>query len=66
MASPVAAGNQTVVGSTDGDLYLIDATGRVLTKSRLAEGGTQASAALDAQGVVVGSARGVHAFRFAR
>ena len=66
VASPVAAGSRTVVGSTDGDLYLLDATGRVLTRSRLAEGGTQASAALDAQGVVVGSARGVHAFGFAR
>ena len=38
------------MGSTDGDLYLLDATGRVLTKNRLAEGGTQASAALDAPG----------------
>jgi outer membrane protein assembly factor BamB len=66
VASPVAAGSRTVVGSTDGDLYLLDGRGQVLTKSRLAEGGTQASAALDAQGVVVGSARGVHAFGFAR
>jgi eukaryotic-like serine/threonine-protein kinase len=66
VASPVAAGSRTVVGSTDGDLYLFDATGRVLTKARLGEGGTQASAALDAQGVVVGSARGVHAFGFDR
>jgi outer membrane protein assembly factor BamB len=66
VASPVAAGSRTVVGSTDGDLYLLDAKGSVLTKRRLAEGGTQASAALDAKGVVVGSARGVHAFGFDR
>lgn len=66
VASPVAAGSRTVVGSTDGNLYLLDATGRVLTRSRLAEGGTQASAAVDAKGVVVGSARGVHAFGFAQ
>ena len=66
VASPVAAGSRTVVGSTDGDLYLFDATGRVLTQARLAEGGTQGSAALDSQGVVVGSTRGVHAFGFDR
>jgi outer membrane protein assembly factor BamB len=62
VASPVAAGDRTVVGSTDGDLYMLDAAGRVVARSRLAEGGTHASAALDAHGIVVGSARGVHAF----
>jgi len=66
VASPVATGSRTVVGSTDGDLYLFDAVGRVVTKTHLAVGGTQASAALDPQGVVVGSARGVHAFGFDR
>ena len=66
VASPVAAGDRTVVGSTDGDLYLLDHSGRVLARMRLAEGGTQGSAALDPQGVVVGSARGVHAFGLVR
>ncbi|HSD27328.1 MAG TPA: PQQ-binding-like beta-propeller repeat protein [Vicinamibacteria bacterium] len=66
VASPVAGGDRTVVGSTDGDLYVLDGSGRVLARSRLAEGGTQASGALDAQGLVVGSTRGVHAFALAR
>jgi outer membrane protein assembly factor BamB len=66
VASPVAIGSRTVVGSTDGDLYLFDAVGRVVTRTRLTEGGTQASAALDSRGVVVASARGVHAFGFQR
>jgi outer membrane protein assembly factor BamB len=66
VASPVAAGDRTVVGSTDGDLYLLDGSGRVLARMRLGEGGTQGSAALDTHGVVVGSARGVHAFGLVR
>jgi outer membrane protein assembly factor BamB len=65
VASPTAAGGGTIVGSTDGDLYLLGPEGQVLTRTRLAEGGTQSSAACDAAGLVVGSARGVHAFRLA-
>jgi len=62
VASPTAFGALAAVGSTDGDFYLFDAQGRVVSRTRLAEGGTQSSAAADAQGAVVGSARGVHAF----
>jgi hypothetical protein len=62
VASPTAFGTLAAVGSTDGDFYLFDPQGRVVTRARLAEGGTQSSAAGDAMGAVVGSARGVHAF----
>jgi outer membrane protein assembly factor BamB len=65
VASPVASGGRFLVASTDGDLYLLDDHGRVLGTATLAPGGIASSPAVDAELVVVGSARGLHALRLA-
>jgi outer membrane protein assembly factor BamB len=63
VSSPVALGDRFLAASTDGQLYLFDATGRVLARLSVAAEGVQSSPALDATGLVVGSGRGLHAFR---
>jgi hypothetical protein len=63
VSSPVAAGDRVLAASTDGDLFLLGADGQVLAQSRLAAEGVQSSPALDGDLVVVGSGRGLHAFR---
>lgn len=63
VSSPVAAGAFVIAASTDGALYLLDETGRVLDRQQLSAGGIQSSPALDASDVVVGSAEGVHLVR---
>jgi outer membrane protein assembly factor BamB len=64
VSSPVALGELLVAASTDGALYLLDATGRVLTRTAVASEGIQSSPAADDAVLLLGSARGVHAFRF--
>jgi outer membrane protein assembly factor BamB len=61
VASSVAVGDRFFVGSTDGDVYLLDAAGSVLQRSTAAEGGVQSSAAVDGELVIFGSSRGLHA-----
>lgn len=63
VGSAVALGDRVLIGSTDGDLYLLDAGGRILARASLSPQGIQSSPALDADGLVVGSGRGLHAFR---
>ena len=64
VASPVAAGDRFLVGSTDGGLYLIGSDGQVLQRSDLAASGVQSSAALGADPIAfVGSGDGLHALR---
>jgi outer membrane protein assembly factor BamB len=63
VSSPLAAGDRLLVLSTDGDLVMVDGSGQVLARCPLAAEGSQSSPALDGDTVVVGSARGVHAFR---
>jgi hypothetical protein len=52
-----------IAASTDGSVYLLDASGRVLDRQPLAAGGIQSSPALDGADVVIGSAEGVHLLR---
>ena len=47
VSSPAAAGAFVIAGSTDGLLYLLDESGRVLDRQALATGGIQSSPALD-------------------
>jgi hypothetical protein len=54
------------VGSTDGALYLVAASGDVRQRLVLAKGGVASSPAVDADVVYVGSAEGVHALRAGR
>jgi outer membrane protein assembly factor BamB len=64
VASAVAAGERFLVGSTDGELYLIDRSGTVVERARLSGKGIQSSAALDLAGTAfVGSGTGLHALR---
>jgi hypothetical protein len=63
VASPVAAGKQLIVGSTDGALYVLDLAGRVLQRQPLSPRGVQASAAVDASSLFIGSADGLHALK---
>jgi outer membrane protein assembly factor BamB len=63
VSSPVALPDRFLAASTDGQLYLIDAEGRTLAKLAVAAEGIQSSPALDEHGVVIGSGRGLHAFR---
>ena len=64
VSSPVAVGRERfLAASTDGQLYLFDATGRTLARLPVAAEGIQSSPALDAAGVVIGSGRGLHAVR---
>jgi len=64
VSSPLAIGDRFLAASTDGYLYLFDATGQVLARLAVATGGIQSSPAIDAAGLVIGSARGLHAVRF--
>ncbi|HEY7514961.1 MAG TPA: PQQ-binding-like beta-propeller repeat protein [Vicinamibacteria bacterium] len=63
VSSPIAAGERVVVPSTDGELLMADALGQVLARASLSAEGAQSSPALDRDTLVVGSARGLHAFR---
>lgn len=63
VSSPVALGARLLAASTDGDLYLVDAEGQVLARTHVAREGVQSSPATDGTLLVVGSARGLHAFR---
>ena len=62
VSSPAALGDRFLAASTDGQLYLFDASGHTLARLNLAAEGIQSSPALDAQGGVIGSGRGLHAF----
>jgi outer membrane protein assembly factor BamB len=62
VSSPTAVGDRFLAASTDGQRYLFDAAGRTLARLSLAAEGIQSSPALDAQGGVIGSGRGLHAF----
>jgi outer membrane protein assembly factor BamB len=66
VSSPVALGDRCLIASTDGDLYLLDPAGQVLARVRVAAEGVQSSPAVDDTMVVVGSGRGLHAFRIVR
>jgi hypothetical protein len=59
----VAAGRQVVVGSTDGALYVLDLSGRIVQRQPLSPRGVQASAAVDAGALFIGSADGLHALK---
>ena len=63
VSSPAAAGTLVIGASTDGSVYLLDASGRVLDRQALAPGGIQSSPALDGADVAIGSAEGVHLLR---
>jgi hypothetical protein len=63
VSSPVAAGAFVIGASTDGNIYLLDASGGVLDRQPLAAGGIQSSPALDGVDVAIGSAEGVHLLR---
>jgi eukaryotic-like serine/threonine-protein kinase len=65
VVSSVAGGEPALLaGSTDGSLYVFDAAGSLRQQLAIAPGGTQSSPALDAEGVYLGSERGVHAWRW--
>jgi len=66
VSSPVAMGDRFLAASTDGDLYLLDAGGQVVQRTTVAREGLQSSPAFDDALLVVGSARGLHAFRIVR
>jgi eukaryotic-like serine/threonine-protein kinase len=63
VSSPVAVGDRFLAASTDGQLYLFDGSGRELLRISVAAEGIQSSPALDGETVVLGSGRGLHAFR---
>jgi len=63
VSSPTALGDRFLAASTDGQLYLFDAAGRTLARLNLATEGIQSSPALDTAVGVIGSGRGLHAFR---
>ena len=65
VSSPVALGDRAFAGSTDGDLYLVGKDGLV-ARTTVAREGLQSSPAVDAELLVVGSGRGVHAFHLVR
>jgi len=56
-------GGRFLIGSTDGDLYLLDATGAVLQRTSLARAGIQSSPGAALEQAYVGSAEGLHAVR---
>src|SRR6266568_4178752 len=66
VSSPVAMGDRFLAASTDGDLYLLDARGQVLLRTTVAREGLQSSPAFDETLLVLGSARGLHAFKLVR
>ena len=66
VSSPVALGDRFLAASTDGDLYLLDARGQVLLRTTVAREGLQSSPAFDETVLVLGSARGLHAFKIVR
>ena len=66
VSSPVALGDQFLAASTDGDVYLLDAGGQVVLRTTVEREGIQSSPALDDTLLVLGSTRGVHAFRIER
>jgi outer membrane protein assembly factor BamB len=66
VSSPVALGDRCLIASTDGDLYLLDPVGLVLARVPVAREGVQSSPAVDDTMVVLGSGRGLHAFRIVR
>src|SRR6266508_348495 len=47
VSSPVAMGDRFLAASTDGDLYLLDASGQVLLRTTVAREGLQSSPAFD-------------------
>jgi outer membrane protein assembly factor BamB len=61
VSSPIAVGDQFLAASTDGHLYLFDAAGKTQARLAIANEGIQSSPASDATGLVIGSARGLHA-----
>jgi outer membrane protein assembly factor BamB len=63
VGSGAAVGERVLIGSTDGDLYLLDAQGRVAARTPLSKDGTQSSPAVDEGFAFVGSSRGLHALR---
>jgi len=63
VSSPVALGDRFLVASTDGHMYLVDPAGQVLARTAVAREGVQSSPAADGSLVVLGSGRGLHAFR---
>jgi outer membrane protein assembly factor BamB len=65
VSSPLALGDRFLAASTDGSLYLFDAAGQTLARLQVAAEGIQSSPAADATGLVIGSARGLHAVRLA-
>ena len=66
VSSPVALGDRCLIASTDGTLYLLDPGGQVLARVPVAREGVQSSPAVDDTMLVVGSGRGLHAFRIVR
>ena len=66
VSSPVALGDRCLIASTDGDLYLVDLGGQVLARVPVAREGVQSSPAADDAMLVLGSGRGLHAFRIVR
>jgi outer membrane protein assembly factor BamB len=66
ISSAATLGDAFAVGSTDGALYLVAASGDVRQRLVLAKGGVSSSPAVDADVVYVGSAEGVHALRAGR
>lgn len=66
VSSAVALGDRCLIASTDGDLYLLDPTGQVLARVPVAREGVQSSPAADDTMLVLGSGRGLHAFRIVR
>jgi outer membrane protein assembly factor BamB len=66
VSSPVALGDRCLIASTDGDLYLLDPGGQVLARVPVAREGVQSSPAVDDAMLVLGSGRGLHAFRIVR
>jgi len=63
VASPLALSERFLCGSTDGDLYLFDAEGRILQQAALATTGIQSSTAIHGDMVFLGSGTGIHALR---
>jgi outer membrane protein assembly factor BamB len=63
VSSAVAAGERFLIGSTDGNLYLVAPDGRVLDSCLLARAGIESSPALAVHGstLFIGSAEGLHA-----
>jgi hypothetical protein len=63
VGSGAAVGERVLIGSTDGELYLLDGQGRVQARAALSKDGIQSSPAVDGGFAFVGSSRGLHALR---